>query len=106
MLNKLRNERRLGEILRLVQSVPVTTFYSLKEQGTPKERILRALIRAYYQEINAALEDYERVLTLIVHDLANTNDPVKRIKLQDEESRLQQGKVILQGAENFLLRFV
>ena len=106
VLNKLRNDRRLGEILRLVQSVPVMTFTSLKKQGAPKEEILRALIRAYYQQINAALEDYDRVLSVISHDLANTNDPIKRIELQDEESRLQQEKVILQGAEDFLLRFV
>ena len=106
VLDKLQNDRRLGEILRLVQSVPVITFTSLKEQGAPKEEILRILTRTYYQQIDAALEDYDRVIKLIAQDLADTKDPVERIALQDEESRLQQEKAILKSAESFLQRFV
>jgi hypothetical protein len=52
------------------------------------------------------LEDYDRVLKLIAQDLADTKDPVERIALQDEESRLQQEKAILKSAESFLQRFV
>jgi hypothetical protein len=106
VLEKLQNDRRLGEILRLVQSVPVITFTTLKDQGAPKEEILRTLTRTYYQQIDAALEDYDRVLKLIAQDLADTKDPVERIALQDEESRLQQEKAILKNAESFLQRFV
>ncbi len=106
VLNKLRNDRRLGEILRLVQSVPVVTFTSLKEQGASKEEVLRTLVRAYYQQIYAALEDYERVLKLIAQDLADTKDPVKRIELLDEESMMQQEKEVLKSAEDFLQRFI
>jgi len=106
VLDKLQNDRRLGEILRLVQSVPVITFTSLKDQGAPKEEILRTLTRTYYQQIDAALEDYDRVLKLIAQDLADTKDPVERIALQDEESRLQQEEAILKSAESFLQRFV
>lgn len=106
VLKKLRNDRRLGEILRLVQSAPVTTFYSLKDQGTPKDDLLLGLTRAYYDQIKAALEDYERVLKILANDIANTSDTVKRIELQEEESRLQQEKVFVQRASNFLVRFV
>ncbi|MCK4978172.1 MAG: hypothetical protein KAS36_14655 [Anaerolineales bacterium] len=106
VLKKLRNERRLGEILRLVQAVPVTTFKSLKDQGTPKDEILRGLIRAYYQQMDEALEDYKRVLMLVAQGIANTKDPVKRIKLQDEQSRLEKEKGKLEEALDFLVRFV
>jgi hypothetical protein len=105
VLKKIRNERRMGEILRLVQSVPVTTFNSLLNQGTPRVEILRGLILAYDQQMKAALEDYERVLILIAQDIASANDPVMLTELQGEESRLVAEKEKLKKVLDFLERF-
>lgn len=56
-LQRIREENRLAELLRLVDEVP-TTFYTLLGQDAPGETVMAELIKSYREKIRSARDLY------------------------------------------------
>ncbi len=56
-LQRIREENRLAELLRLVDEVP-TTFYTLLGQDVPGETVMAELIKSYREKIRSARDLY------------------------------------------------
>jgi hypothetical protein len=56
-LQRIREENRLAELLRLVDDLP-TTFYSLLGQDVPEEAVMAALAKSYREKIRSARDLY------------------------------------------------
>lgn len=56
-LQRIREENRLAELLRLVNEIP-STFYSLLGQDAPNEAVMETLIKSYREKFRSARDLY------------------------------------------------
>ncbi len=70
VLNTLRKQQRLAEVLRLIQTVPIASFRALKKDDVPAEDVMRGLVLAYHHQMNEAYQDYQREIEIAEMKLA------------------------------------
>jgi hypothetical protein len=83
-LNRIREENRLSELLRLVDEVP-TTFYSLLGQDVPQEVVMAALIKSYREKIRSARDLYQAGEQPVPPELETVLQHLDQITIADIE---------------------
>lgn len=106
VLNTLRRQQRLIELLRLIQNVPISTFRTLTQTpDLPQDDVLRGLILAYHHQMNEALDDYEREIGIVDQDIANAANDMDRDALIDRRQELFEERATIEQVLQYLSRF-
>jgi hypothetical protein len=107
VLQGIQNQQRLGETLRLIQSIPVATYRKLNEQGIQNfDDILFNMILVYHQTMTEAYQDYLRELEFYDDAIAKEKEPVKLAGLRQQRNTVAVGKDRLANVLAFLSRFI
>lgn len=112
VLKKFRKQTRLYELQRLIQSVPISTYRTLKLDNTPVEDLMRALVLAYHHQLNEAYLDYQREEEIASHRVADLKKKTSSTEPDEEivaaENRIRQLREEMQQIQRvlaFLSRF-